>query len=73
MPVKEKDKKGSGQIERAGGMIREIRTELRKVVWPTRDEAIRLTAVVIGVSAVVGFFLGGLDTLFTTMFQVILR
>ncbi len=73
MPAKAVEKKGRGQTERAGEFIREIRTELRKVVWPTRDEAARLTAVVIGVSAVVGFFLGGLDTLFTTMFQVILR
>ena len=27
--------------------LREVRDELKKVVWPTRDEVIRLTGVVI--------------------------
>ena len=58
---------------RLGESVREIRSELRKVVWPTRDEAIRLTAVVIGVCAAVGLFLGGVDFLFAEMFRLILR
>ncbi len=73
MPVKEKDKKGSGQLDRAREFIREIRSELRKVVWPTRQEAINLTMIVIGVSAAVGLFLGLVDFTFSEMFRVILR
>ncbi len=73
MPVKEKDKKGGSRTGRAGEFVREIRAELRKVVWPTQQEAIKLTAIVILVSAAVGFFLGLLDATFTQMFQVILR
>ncbi len=35
--------------------------ELRKVVWPSRQETLRLTAMVIGVCIVVGLILGALD------------
>ena len=35
--------------------------ELRKVVWPTRQEAMHLTMVVIIVSVILGAFLGGID------------
>ena len=41
--------------------ILDIISELRKVVWPTRQEAIRLTIMVIGVCAAVGIFLGAID------------
>lgn len=41
--------------------IRDVIDELRKVVWPTRRDAIRLTIMVIAVCAAVGLFLGALD------------
>jgi preprotein translocase subunit SecE len=41
--------------------IRDIYDELRKVVWPTRREAIRLTLMVLAVCVSVGIFLGALD------------
>jgi len=53
--------------------LKEVRDELRKVVWPTRDEVIRLTSVVIIVSLIVGFFLGGLDYVFTKLITLIIR
>ena len=74
MPVvKEKEKKGAGRAARATEFVREIRSELRRVVWPTRQEAINLTMIVIGVSVAVGVFLGLVDFAFAQMFQVILR
>jgi len=45
--------------------LKEVRDELRKVVWPTRDEIIRLTGVVIIVSVGVGIFLGVVDFILT--------
>ena len=51
------------------GFFRETRDELKKVVWPTRQEVIRLTLVVITVSLLVGVFLGGLDFTFTSILQ----
>ncbi len=74
MPARVQEmKKGRGQIDRASGFVREIRSELRKVVWPTRQEAINLTLMVIGVCAVVGLFLGLVDFGFAELFRIILR
>lgn len=44
--------------------IQEARQELRRVNWPTREETIRLTLVVIVLSVAVAFFLGILDFIF---------
>ena len=35
--------------------------ELRKVVWPTRQETVRLTLIVIGLCVVMGLILGAVD------------
>ena len=48
--------------------FRETVAELRKSVWPTREETTRLTLVVIALAVASGFFLGGLDTLLTRTF-----
>lgn len=45
--------------------LREVQEELGKVVWPTRNEVVRLTLTVILVSLIVGLFLGGLDLILT--------
>jgi len=42
----------------------EVISELKKVTWPTRDETIKLTAVVIVLSIAVGAFIGALDSIF---------
>lgn len=35
--------------------------ELKKVTWPTRQETIRLTAIVIGISLIIGLYIGIID------------
>lgn len=52
--------------------LKEVRDELKKVVWPTRDEIIRLTGVVILVSLGVGIFLGGIDFILTKLVELII-
>lgn len=44
-------------------LYRETRAELRKVSWPSRQEVINLTAVVIGLSAAVGLYLYVVDSI----------
>ena len=39
--------------------------ELKKVSWPTRAETIRLTAIVMGVSLIIGLYVGIIDILLT--------
>lgn len=53
--------------------FKEVRAELAKVTWPSRPEVIRLTAVVIGASVLVGIYLGGLDYVFTKLVEFLLR
>lgn len=53
--------------------IKEARSELKKVVWPTKQEAIRLTLIVIAVSLIVGIFIGALDFIFTKLMAVFIR
>lgn len=47
--------------------LREVRSEMKKVVWPTREETIRLTIVVIALSAVISVVLFSADALFATL------
>ena len=47
--------------------LKEVRLEIKKVNWPTRQETIRYTLIVIGISVTVAIFLGGFDFIFTTM------
>lgn len=45
--------------------VRESYVELKKVVWPTRQEIIQHTIIVIGLSVFVALFLGALDAIFS--------
>jgi len=49
--------------------FRDVTSELRKVTWPTRQETINLTIVVIVVAAALGLFLGGLDYIFNWLME----
>jgi preprotein translocase subunit SecE len=52
---------GKGRDTRS--FLSESRFELRKVVWPTRQEAVRLTWVVAGVVVVISLLLAGFDAI----------
>jgi len=51
----------------------ESRQELRHVNWPTRQEAVRLTAIVIGISIGLSVFLGFFDFVFTNAIKFIIN
>lgn len=51
---------------------RETAAELRKVVWPTRDQAQNLTVVVLVVVVLMALFLGGIDALLTQILRFLL-
>ena len=53
--------------------IREVIAELKKVTWPTRQDTIKLTIMVIIVSIGIGVFVGGLDILFVNLSKTIFR
>ena len=65
----------SGQFARRAFRVRaigEVVGELRRVTWPSREETLRLSIMVIVVSAAVGIFLGAFDLLFWRIMSLLL-
>ena len=56
----------------AWGFAKEARTEVRKVVWPSRTETIQTTGLIIVLVGLVGVFLWGLDTFFGWLTKLLL-
>lgn len=53
--------------------FRETLDEMKKVIWPSREDVIRLTAIVIMISIIVGLYIGALDYIFALAMELILR
>lgn len=69
-----KQAKQSGQANPLLRYFRETRGEMRKVTWPTREEAWRLTLIVLGVSILMAVFLGViLDAAFSNVIEFLIR
>jgi preprotein translocase subunit SecE len=50
--------------------LKETLVELQKTTWPTRAEANRLTAVVIGIIVVLGIYMGLLDAALSSVDRI---
>ena len=68
-----KTAKKSGDSNALVRYFRQTRGELRKVTWPTRQESQRLTAIVLGVTAIMAIFLGLLDFFFSNGVQSLVK
>ncbi|MCB1307561.1 MAG: preprotein translocase subunit SecE [Leptospiraceae bacterium] len=53
--------------------LKESRDELRKVVWPSREEVLNSTIVVLAVVALVSVFLFLIDVAFDSIFEEVVR
>lgn len=53
--------------------IKEAKVELKKVIWPTKKDVVRMTILILIASVIVGAFIGSLDYGFTNLFQAALR
>lgn len=59
-----------------GGMaqfIRETRQELKKVSWPSREELVGATGVVIFTTFILAVFVGGVDFCLTFLIRFLIR
>jgi preprotein translocase subunit SecE len=54
-------------------LFRELRGEIRRVVWPTPRQAANMTGVIVALSAALGAFLGLVDFGFQELFRVLLQ
>jgi preprotein translocase subunit SecE len=57
----------------ASRYIKEVRSELGKVIWPTREQTINLTIIVLVVMVAMSLFLGGLDVIFGGLIQLLIQ
>jgi preprotein translocase subunit SecE len=60
-------------VTRIREFVQDVLVEFRKVTWPTRQELVNSTVVVIAVTVVLAFFLGGVDIALTRLVERILR
>jgi preprotein translocase subunit SecE len=58
---------------KAKEFLSEVRTEMRKVSFPTRDEVVGTTIVVVITSVIFGMFLFSADRLIQWAYQSIVR
>jgi len=56
-------------MQRIKRFFKESWIELKHVNWPTRQEAIRLTSIVIGMSVGLAIFLGVFDYIFSSILK----
>jgi preprotein translocase subunit SecE len=50
-----------GWFDRTRGFLTAVREELRKVTWPTRDELVKATRMIVVLSLILGITIGLLD------------
>jgi preprotein translocase subunit SecE len=84
MAVADVDKRGTGgtpgvigwvprKVGEARSFLSEVRSELKKVTWPGRTEVYSTTLVVIATSIFFGFYLWGLDVVFSRVLSLVLK
>jgi preprotein translocase subunit SecE len=52
-------------MSKLGEYLKETKAELKHVSWPSKNQAILFTVIVVVFSLVVAFFLGAFDFIFT--------
>jgi preprotein translocase subunit SecE len=62
-----------GVFARVNEFFREVLLEFKRVTWPSRQELVNSTTVVIVVTLVLAFFLGAVDIGLTKVVERILR
>lgn len=53
--------------------LNEVKTELKKVTWPTRDELIGSTIIVCILVVIFAIILGGMDAIFSTLIRQLIQ
>jgi len=60
-------------MSKVGQFLRETKAELKKVVWPSREDVVSSVIVVIISTILIAIVLGLLDFGFTQVFRAIMR
>jgi preprotein translocase subunit SecE len=60
-------------IERVTNYLKGVRTEVSRVTWPTRNEVISLTALILLLTVVVTIYIWGVDGVIGTILRLFVR
>ncbi|MCM8796810.1 MAG: preprotein translocase subunit SecE [Candidatus Omnitrophica bacterium] len=60
-------------LQKPINFIKEVKMELGKVVWSTREELLASTVLVITVTAIMAIFIGMIDIFLSKMLTLLLR
>ena len=63
----------AGPLQKPLQFLREVKVELKKVIWPTRKQTIGSTLVVIVLVMIISFFLGIVDISLSSLISLILK
>ncbi|WP_075579075.1 MULTISPECIES: preprotein translocase subunit SecE [Acidaminococcus] len=55
-----------------GGFLREVKTEMKKVTWPTKRELIGYTITVIVSSLFAAFLIWAIDAILSVLFRLVM-
>lgn len=59
-------------IQKMKVFLKESQQELKRINWPSRQETVRLTLIVIGLSLVMAVFLGIIDFLLSYAIRIVI-
>lgn len=62
----------SSMIETIARFFREVKTELKKVTWPSRKQTVSSTGVVLVLVVLISIFLGGVDLILSWLVKQVL-
>ncbi|MFA5286798.1 MAG: preprotein translocase subunit SecE [Candidatus Omnitrophota bacterium] len=62
-----------GIVAKPLNFLREVKVELGKVAWSTREELLASTIVVIVVTVILGFFIGIIDVILSKLLTLLFK
>jgi len=55
------------------GFFREVKAEVKKITWPSKDETKKAFIAVVVFTLLYTILVGGLDSIFSSLFKIILN
>ena len=74
-PEKKDKKPGkfSASVKNAGKFFRDVKSEIKKIVWPTPKSVFKNTGVVLVAIIIIGILISGLDSIFLALLGLVMN
>ena len=70
---KKKENRFSKALKSAGKYFRDVKNEIKKIVWPTPKSVFKNTGIVLVAIIISGLFISGLDSLFLALLGLVMN